>query len=1176
MKNFRRLFSGGSFFLKITSVFVILFLFISVQNVIAHITVPSTPTTSCGSIDSVNLITHVSNQIDNRLALTATSSGLQNTLFTTRNISPTSTAWTRNSNVWTSKGTPLDFTGVSGWNTQAGDPSHMGVTMITPRHFIGATHYVPSAGKKVYFYDLYGNPIERTIIATQAYNSGDPVVDLTVGVLDSDVPDSITYYPIMSDINLEKTLQPINAGNANVPIVVLNQDSKAIVSNMVSIYNDNSIGHAPYTTGTRSYFSQYVRGGDSGQPAFLIVDNQPVLLFVNHYVSSGTNIGHFITNINSMITGLGNSGGYQVTEYDPTCFTKNPLNQTPRFMAIPTIFLNQGKIASTTIVNNLAAIDADVGDTLSYSFVSLVNDATQASLNPSDYFTIGTTTANLYQKAAISTSTTLYTLTIKATDSATTTASSTQSFPVRLYNFNSTYYTLDPGVKATVGGQSQAVAYDQQDRLYAAGIFTFIGTTSIKQIARLNLDGSVDQTFTSPVENNVVSLPFLAIRDSGKILLMGSNSLNSGLSYSGGLRTKILQINTDGSVDNTFQNIMLTGPSKRITGASLYNDKILTRSSTFDSTSTTTKLIRYNGDGTPDASFQLNIGTAQNASNTPFLNGGLMQSSEGIFIGGMTGFTSFNGTSVNNFVKLNLDGTIDTAFMANSGAGFFSSTTPSPLAFATTTGGKIIAAGAFTGYNTSTSTGVVQLNSNGTIDSAFAANVGNNLAGQTVNSIIVQPDGKILLGGNMTTFGTTSTGALIRLNTDGTLDRAFQSNLGFGVTDAAQTVGIRDMARRSDGAIAIAGTNLNSVNGETIQSLAVILTSTPEAPSIPDLSYNSDTGYSHTDDLTASTTVTIAGLGAPGAVLHIFDGNTEIATTSADSIGNWEKSISLSEGVHSLSSLQVLTLTTTATSATSTALAVTVDTTAPTRSGTPTISGNTVTIPYDSVLDTTTAPDVSIFSLNSSSNTTFHITSTSYSGNSVILTLLESATGGQSFTLSYSGPDQIKDIAGNNAATFTDISISNLTPSSVVDTGGQQTGGANGGLGGGPVGIIYYNRGTSTAQTINGCIAGYLFDIFTGAKCSSITTTKSNYTSNYIFNLNLIFKDTGSDIRRLQMYLNTHGFPVATKGVGSIGKETSYFGPATVTALAKFQKANGIKPAVGYFGPVTRKFVNGY
>lgn len=67
---------------------------------------------------------------------------------------------------------------------------------------------------------------------------------------------------------------------------------------------------------------------------------------------------------------------------------------------------------------------------------------------------------------------------------------------------------------------------------------------------------------------------------------------------------------------------------------------------------------------------------------------------------------------------------------------------------------------------------------------------------------------------------------------------------------------------------------------------------------------------------------------------------------------------------------------------------------------------------------------------------------------------------------------------------------------------------------------------------------------------------------------------TDPDVIRLQKFLNSHGAPVNQSGPGSVGNETSYFGSLTQLALIKFQSANGIKPAAGYFGIITRTFVN--
>jgi peptidoglycan hydrolase-like protein with peptidoglycan-binding domain len=66
---------------------------------------------------------------------------------------------------------------------------------------------------------------------------------------------------------------------------------------------------------------------------------------------------------------------------------------------------------------------------------------------------------------------------------------------------------------------------------------------------------------------------------------------------------------------------------------------------------------------------------------------------------------------------------------------------------------------------------------------------------------------------------------------------------------------------------------------------------------------------------------------------------------------------------------------------------------------------------------------------------------------------------------------------------------------------------------------------------------------------------------------------SGEDVRMLQKFLNAKGYTIAPAGPGSPGNETNLFGAFTRTALAKFQAANGITPASGNLGPITRAFI---
>jgi hypothetical protein len=95
--------------------------------------------------------------------------------------------------------------------------------------------------------------------------------------------------------------------------------------------------------------------------------------------------------------------------------------------------------------------------------------------------------------------------------------------------------------------------------------------------------------------------------------------------------------------------------------------------------------------------------------------------------------------------------------------------------------------------------------------------------------------------------------------------------------------------------------------------------------------------------------------------------------------------------------------------------------------------------------------------------------------------------------------------------------------------------------------------------------------------------TRTDHPSTPLFPRNLRPRDRGEDVKRLQQFLNTHGYPLASTGIGSPGQETDVFGPALQHALARFQEANKtsllapyqLKTGTGFFGTQTRTFVNG-
>lgn len=95
--------------------------------------------------------------------------------------------------------------------------------------------------------------------------------------------------------------------------------------------------------------------------------------------------------------------------------------------------------------------------------------------------------------------------------------------------------------------------------------------------------------------------------------------------------------------------------------------------------------------------------------------------------------------------------------------------------------------------------------------------------------------------------------------------------------------------------------------------------------------------------------------------------------------------------------------------------------------------------------------------------------------------------------------------------------------------------------------------------------------ISTSTNPASPTTTSTNQIVKPTpITENLTVNTTDPQVKLLQQFLNTHGFPIALTGPGSPGNETDYFGQATKDALIKFQKANSISPANGIVGALTR------
>jgi uncharacterized delta-60 repeat protein len=303
------------------------------------------------------------------------------------------------------------------------------------------------------------------------------------------------------------------------------------------------------------------------------------------------------------------------------------------------------------------------------------------------------------------------------------------------------------------------------NKIYGAGYFTTYSGISSNYIIRLNLDGTVDNTFSIGTGFNSIT-KIVTPQSDGKLLIAGFFT-----SYNGTSANKIVRLNSNGTIDNTFSGNTSTNytAGTTIQDLNLQSDgKII-----LCGDMTTRRIERLNSDRSHDSSFTTTIGTGFNA----YTYMSAIQSDGKIIVGG--DFTSFSGVTSNRIIRLNSGGTIDDTFTI--GTGFNNSV----YFVSALSNGKIMVGGAFTSYSGVTSNRIVRLNSDGTIDNTFSIGTGFN---NHVLSINIQTNGKILVSGNFTSYNGTTVRNIVRLFSDGTLDTTLNTGTGFGSGATVTTI----------------------------------------------------------------------------------------------------------------------------------------------------------------------------------------------------------------------------------------------------------------------------------------------------------------------------------------------------------------------------------------------------
>jgi uncharacterized delta-60 repeat protein len=351
-------------------------------------------------------------------------------------------------------------------------------------------------------------------------------------------------------------------------------------------------------------------------------------------------------------------------------------------------------------------------------------------------------------------------------------------------------------------GTVQPLALQPDGKVLIGGFFTTYNGTPRNRIARLNRDGSLDTSF-NPGTGAEYLVNALALQPDGKVMIGGAFT-----DYNGVTRNRIARLNSDGSLDTSFDSglgvdyvFFYSHVLHSVHALALQPDGKVLIGGQFTSYNGTTRngIARLNSDGSLDTSF--NPGTGVSVGVWAMA----LQPDGKVLIGGA--FADYNGTTRNGIARLNSDGSLDTSFDPGTGANI------TVRALALQPDGKMLIGGFFTTYNGTPRNRIARLNSDGSLDTTFDPGTGVDGVSYPdspfVDALARQPDGKVLIGGWFTSYNGTPRNRIARLNSDGSLDTSFNPGTGVnGVSDAS----VGALALQADGKLLIGG-DFTSYNG---------------------------------------------------------------------------------------------------------------------------------------------------------------------------------------------------------------------------------------------------------------------------------------------------------------------------------------------------------------------------
>ena len=373
-----------------------------------------------------------------------------------------------------------------------------------------------------------------------------------------------------------------------------------------------------------------------------------------------------------------------------------------------------------------------------------------------------------------------------------------QLFPGRFNRFGALLACTSLGLAALVRGQTSddfnpgadsyvfTMAIQPDGKILVGGVFTSLGGQARNRVGRLNSDGTLDPTF-GPLAGEG-AFPYVysfGVQRDGKILVGGDFTKLGGQA-----RDHLGRLNSNGTLDGSFNPgagltvwSLVEQPDGKFGGWGIHPGW---RELGATASGGSMPMARWTKASTPWRPQPTGrMFTPWRSSRTAGLSPAVpSQSWAARPSTGLAGST-LTGRSTPLSIR---------------------APTTRCFAWRCRADGKILVGGSFTNLKGQPRVGIGRLNGEGTLDTGF-----NPVAGGTfpnVYTLAVQADGKILVGGEFTTLGGQTRNYLARLNSDGTLDPAFNpgaSNMVNGVVFC--------VAVQADGKV-LAGGNFGTLGGQ--------------------------------------------------------------------------------------------------------------------------------------------------------------------------------------------------------------------------------------------------------------------------------------------------------------------------------------------------------------------------